>query len=375
MPKHLRWEDYESDEEVPPPKKNCFELPNNLQNEVIVGLIVSGTTPDRDLLQNIKIEFLIIKNLWHLVLPHWLCDIPSLKEIVIENCKEFKQDIAEVNEDDLFYDFELHALTSITFRRCKKIYINSFSRWAPNLQTVKFDVCECVDIVGESRESGIENILLNCSKFGNLDWIGSSPKTKRLYMNYSPSSEIPSQIRNMSRLEDVYLSLDVKKIPKISTMWPNVRVLNLSLTLTTHFQEGAFEELQHLESLTIRGSVKVGSLQQIASIPNLKNLFLHNVNFNNTDVPDENTFQKLDSLHIQEDWMPFPNWIHRCKNIISLCLSGSIHRPQALPENLACLDKLEDIQLINILPNSYILPLLKMPSLKSISIDSYSWKK
>lgn len=376
MPKHSRREDSESDEEVPLPKKNCFELPRILQNEVVVGLIVSNITPGRDLLQSIKIESLLIRNLYHLVLPHWLSEISSIKEIVIENCKSVNHESVEVEEDVPPYHFKLCALTSMTFKMCKKIYINSFSEWAPNLKTVKFDMCDCVDIVGESSACVFEEVYLNRSTFGNLDWIGSESTLKRVYMHYNRLSEIPIQICNISHLENVDLLLgSIPKIPKISTMWPNIRVLVLNCDSTTQIEDESFEELQKLESLTINWCSKAGSLQQIASIPNLKNLFLHNVYFDKIDISDENSFQKLETLRVWTFGHSFPTWIHRCKNLRSLWLHGSHEKQPKIPENLTSLVKLKDIHLSNISPNSSIVSLLMMPSLESISVNSYSWNK
>lgn len=345
MPKHFRREDSESGEEVPQPKKNWFELASNLQNEVVVGLIASNITPDRDLLQSIKIEFLFIGNLHHLVLPHWLSELSSLKEIVIEGCKEFKQELADEGSFP-FYDFKLRALIGITFRGCKKIYVNSFSKWAPNLKTVKFDNCDWADISGKSSDCGFEYIHLNHTSFKNLDWVDSSPATKRLHVHYNAFYEIPSQFRNMSQLEHVNLFLDIEKIPKISTMWPNVRVLSLNLTSTARIEEGTFEELQYLENLTIKGGAKVGSLQQIASIPNLEDLFLENVCFDSTDIFNENPFQKLKNLQVRTSSQPFPRWIHLCRNLRSLTLHGTPKQLQALPEYLNKLDQRNDIDLV-----------------------------
>lgn len=378
MPKTQRRDDSEDDSQDIPlqPKKNCKIMSKYLQHAIILEHIVLGRSYGPEELESMTIENLVIENVVNLVLPTWLNQIPSLKTIKISKCTNVSNDEEKWHYFDGFDDKSIyHTLSSVCFWVCENVSIRNLFACTPVLKTIEFHYCKNVLIDGDVCKN-LEKVVLKSSPCKKFDWLKSARSIKSITLQNANLSEIPPPLLGMQLLEKVNLeSNSISCVPKISTVWENVRVLKLGLVEGTKIDDYTFAGLPNLEKLKIYGSCKMNSIQPISSIPSLKTLLIQELVCSDTDFRANDMFQNLKKLSIWVDNQPFPDWVSDCKNLRYLYLWCYKNNQQSIPEYLHTLEKLKEVDFNNVYLGYEIGNLLLMHNVQTITIDNQTYNK
>lgn len=167
---------------------------------------------------------------------------------------------------------------------------------------------------------------------------------------------------------------EITDIPIFSKVWPKLQVLKINFKDGTVIPDHTFEGLSSLTELEVGSVGSTLNLEEVASLPLLKKLYLDGLELDAAEVEDGKHFKNLEVLNLGVKKTKMLSWICYCKNLQTLILN-CIDKPQPIPVDIHKLSSLNHVSLHNILSESPITKLLERNSLMSININNTWWKK